>query len=174
MSPIVLYLLIFILKTIEVSLSVVRIIIITKGEKVIGSIIAFFEVLLWIFLIGTVLIGIQDDPIKAVVYAAGFAVGQYIGSLIENKLALGTIRVEAIVIRENEKALVGFLRSNGYAVTTIKAQGMLNPKSLLLFYVQRNRLKQLTKDIKSQEVDVVITVEDIKPIYGGYRRLRKK
>ncbi len=169
-----LYIMIFFLKMIEVSVAVVRIILITRGQKLIGSFLSFFELLLWLFLVTTVLIGITEDPIKALVYAAGFAVGQFIGTVIESKIALGNVRVEAIVIRDHEDSLATILRDKGYAITTIKAQGMVLPRSILLFYVPRKRLSLLVKELKIYQKNVVITVEDIKPIYGGYRKLKSR
>jgi len=169
-----LYVMIFVLKTIEVSIAVVRMILINKGERLIASIISFFEVLLWIFLIGTVLIGFEDDPITIVIYAAGFAFGQYIGSLLENALAIGSVRVEAIIIRSDEVELTTYLREKSYAITTMKAQGMKLPRSVLIFYVPRKKVKALIKDIKVLQPNVVLTVDDVKPIYGGYNRLRSR
>lgn len=168
------YAMIFLLKIVEVSIATVRIIMITKGEKTIGSIIAFFEISLWLFLVTNVLQNIQDDPWKALMYILGFSVGQFVGSTIENKLSIGTVRVEAIVLREHEKELVKYLREKQYAVTVLEAQGMNFPRSLLLFFVDRKKLKGLISEIKISQPNVVLAVDDIKPIYGGYRMMRKK
>ncbi len=159
---------------IEVSVEVVRIILITRGQKLIGSLLSFFEILLWLFLVTTVLIGISNDPIKALVYAAGFAGGQFIGTVIENKIALGNVRVEANVIRDHVNSLVAILRGKGYAITTIEAQGMFLPRSILLFYIPRKRLNLLVKELKTYQENVVITVDDVKLIYGGYRKLKSR
>ena len=174
MLPILFYLMIFLLKIIEVSIATVRIIMITKGEKTIGSIIAFFEISLWLFLVTTVLTNIQEDIWQGIMYILGFSVGQFVGSVIENKLSIGTVRVEAIVLREHEKALVKYLRDREFAVTVLEAQGMNFPRSLLLFFVDRRKLKGLISEIKKNQPNVVLAVDDIKPIYGGYRMMRKK
>jgi uncharacterized protein YebE (UPF0316 family) len=49
------YLFIILFKIVEVSISTVRIVLITKGERKIGAFIAFFEVSLWVILVSTVL-----------------------------------------------------------------------------------------------------------------------
>jgi len=173
-NPLFIYIMIFVLKTFEVTVATVRIILLTKGNKFSAAFISFFEVMLWLFLISTVLVGISEDPLKAVVYAAAFAFGQLTGSIMESKMAIGTARVEAIVIREHETTLSESLRDKGYAITIIKAQGMLHPRSILIFYVPRKKIAKLVKEIRVNQPNVVITVEDVKPLYGGYKRLRSR
>ncbi|NLZ72762.1 MAG: hypothetical protein GX905_02945, partial [Bacteroidales bacterium] len=58
------YLFIFVGKILEVTVSTVRVVLINRGEKEKGAIIAFFEILLWLFITGTVLAGFQDDIIR--------------------------------------------------------------------------------------------------------------
>lgn len=173
MSGILLYLVILVLKTIEVTMATLRIVLITKDERVKGAIIAFFEVILWVILVSTVLTNITEDPFKVVIYALGFAVGNYLGSRIENKLAIGTTNIEAIVLKEHGKKLSNDLRTNGLAVTTVDANGMNSRREILILHVQRKKVQETVKLIRSLQENVVITINDIKPVYGGYNLLRK-
>lgn len=172
-SPILLYAIIFVAKVIEVSMAVVRIILINKGEKKIGSFIAFFEVLIWVILMATVLVDIQDDPIKIVVYALGFAIGQFVGSVIEEKLAIGAVRIEVIVKEMQSEELSDYLRIQGYAVTTIQACGMKFPRTIMLLYVPRKKIKSVIKEINKINDDAVITVDEVRPVHGGYNRMQR-
>ena len=54
----------------------------------------FFEVLLWLVIVAAVLNNITSDPLKMLAYAAGFAIGQFLGSWLEDKIGLGTVRVD--------------------------------------------------------------------------------
>jgi uncharacterized protein YebE (UPF0316 family) len=173
MSPILLYAIIFVAKVIEVSMAVVRIILVNKGEKNIGSIIAFFEVLLWLVLVVSVLTNIQEDPVKMIVYAAGFAVGQFVGSIIEEKLAIGAVRIEVIVKEMYSTELSDYLRIQGFAVTTVRAQGMNFPRTLMILYIPRNKIKSVIKEIYKINDDAVITVDEVRPVHGGYNRMRR-
>ncbi len=83
------YAFIFFAKIIEVALMTVRTVLITRGEKLYGSIIGFIEVTIWLYVTSSVLSGIKDDPIRMVVYALGFTCGNYVGCVIEEKLAIG-------------------------------------------------------------------------------------
>lgn len=173
MSGIVLYLVIFFVKIFEVSLSTLRIVLITKEERVKGAFIGFFEVMIWIMLASTVLSNIADDPFKVVVYGLGFAIGNYTGSILEGKLAIGTTKIEAIVHKEHGKALSIELRKMGLGVTAVEAYGMTDRKEILILQVPRKKVKSTVKLIQSYQKDVVITVYEIKPVYGGYGFIRK-
>lgn len=173
MTGIWLYIIILVLKMIEVSLATLRIVLITKDERVKGAFIAFFEVILWVFLVATVLDNITGDPIKVLVYALGFALGNFLGSKIENYLAIGNTNVEVITHRADGKKVSLKLRNEGYAVTEVSAKGMNDKRVILYVRVPRKQVKPTVKLIQQVENDVVITINDIKPVYGGYRMMRK-
>ncbi len=173
MSGIVLYLLIFIVKVFEVSLATLRIVLITKDERIKGAAIGFFEVIIWVLVVSAVLQNITEDPFKIVVYALGFAVGNYVGSLLENKLAIGVTNIEVIAHKNHGKRLAKHLRGNGLAVTSVNAYGMNDKREILYLHVPRKQVKQTVNKIRTFQEDVVITINDIKPVYGGYKLHRK-
>lgn len=77
------YLAIFLIKILEVTLGTVRLVLITKGERVKGTILGIIEAFIWLALVSTVLDNVTQDPIKAVLYGVGFGVGNFLGSLLE-------------------------------------------------------------------------------------------
>lgn len=163
-----LYLFIFAAKVVEVSLATVRIVLITKGERKVGAFIAFFEVMLWIFLTSTVLKGITADPLKAVFYALGFSVGNYSGSLLEQKLGIGLSKVQIIVKEEDGRPLADYIREHDFAVTMIKGEGKSYNRYILFMYVKRKRIPLVQKLVMEKQKNAMITISDSKPIYGGY------
>lgn len=168
LHPFLVYLIILVAKIIEVSMMTIRIVYITKDERLIGAIIAFFEVLIWISIVSTVVSNITDDPYKMIVYALGFAMGSFVGSKIENIIGVGNVTIEAIVKEEHGLELIGKLRAEGYAVTKVDADGMNFKRHILLLHVPRKRVKKLVSFIRNNQNNVVITINDIKPIYGGF------
>lgn len=168
-----LYLFIVAAKIVEVSLATIRMVLITKGERKIGAIIAFFEVSLWLILVSSVLDNIMEDPLKIVAYAFGFACGNYLGSLIEEKIGIGLSEMQVIVKEEKGKMLADMLREDGYAVTALRGEGKNFPRSVLLMYVPRKKIKHIANRIKNIEENAVVTVSDKKGIYGGFGMLRR-
>jgi uncharacterized protein YebE (UPF0316 family) len=167
------YLIIFVAKVFEVSLMTLRTVLVTKGEKVFGSLIGIVEISIWIVLTSTVLSGLKDDPFKMVVYAIGFAVGIYLGSTIEEKLAIGLVNVQVIVNKTEGETLTNHLREKGIGVTEMEGQGLSEPKSILILHIQRKKKNEIIKDIVKTVPGAVISASDLKTVHGGYGLIRK-
>ena len=162
------FMLIFFAKIVEVSLTTIRTVLITRGEKFYGSIIGFFEVLIWLYVIGTMLVGINQAPLKMVAYALGFSCGNYIGCILEEKLALGLMTINAIVSVKDGKTLAEILRSENVGVTLVDAEGLKEEKKMLILHVKRKKRSQILKLIQNSGINAVISLVDTRTIYGGY------
>ncbi len=86
--PYLLPFIIFFGRIVDVSLGTLRIIFVSKGEKYKAPIIGFFEVLIWIVVISEIFAR-AHDMIAYVAYAAGYASGNFVGILIEQRIAFG-------------------------------------------------------------------------------------
>ena len=84
----VLPLLIFCLRICDMTLDTLRIIFMTRGLKRLAPIIGFFEILIWIFAITRIMQHL-NSWVCYVAYAGGFATGNYVGMLVDEKLAIG-------------------------------------------------------------------------------------
>ena len=167
------YIFILVFKVIEVSIGTTRIVLITRGERVLGAIIGVVEVLIWIALVSTVLSNVTEDPIKVVVYAIGFGIGNYVGSLFEQKLGIGNVRLEVIISKENGELITCILRDQGFAVTVIEGKGMSCDRNILLMNIRRKNHHEVIELIKGLHENVVITINDVRPVYGGYGVLKR-
>src|ERR1700693_3306783 len=84
----VLPLLIFVAEICVVTISTVRIIFVSRGRKFLASVLGFFEVTIWLFAIGQIMQNLSNIGCYAA-FASGFSLGNYLGVLIEQKLAMG-------------------------------------------------------------------------------------
>ncbi len=50
---------------------------------------------------------------------------------------------------------------------------MHDKREILYLHVPRKKVKQTVNRIRDYKEDVVITINDIKPVYGGYKLHRK-
>ena len=162
------YLLIFLGKVFEVTLMTLRVVLISKGERRIGAIIAFFEISLWILIVSNVIQGLAQDPLKAVVYALGFALGNYTGSLLEDRIGIGTSQIQIIVKAEHGLDLVEHLKAQGLPCTVVDGQGHHHPRQILYVIVPRRQVREVIRMAKAAQINAVITVHEIKPWYGGW------
>lgn len=167
------YILILVAKIIEVTLATLRMVLITKGERKVGSVIAFVEVTMWILIVNTVLENIMDYPLKIVAYALGFAIGNYLGSVVEEKIGLGVSELQVILLKEHGLEVAEGIREKGFAVTILEGEGKNHSRNILLMYIPRKQIKECVNIITSIQENAVITVTDKKPLYGGHGLIRK-
>lgn len=164
-------LLIFLLRVVDVSMAVMRTIIAVRGRRGLAACISFFEVLIWIVAAGYALRHL-DSIFHVVGYAAGCAVGNYLGVWLEGRFALGICVVRAVVSERGEQAVttaaVARLRSEGYAVTEMPGQGLEGAVSVLNTVVQRRNVPRVMKRLGESVPGAFITVEDIRTAQGGY------
>ena len=167
------YLLIFLAKISDVSLATVRMIMVVKGKRIHAAIIGFFEVSIWVLAVGTVLSNLSD-PVNVIMYASGFAAGNYVGIMIEEKMALGSLMVQVITYKK-AMDLVERLREEGYGVTVVEGHGRSGIIHLLNVIIERKQLGRLNQLVDEHDEKAFITVMDTRSIKGGFfSRLKRK
>ncbi|SCZ06939.1 DUF2179 domain-containing protein [Alkaliphilus peptidifermentans] len=166
------YLFIFVARVTDVSMATIRMIMVVKGRRIQAAIIGFFEIIIYILAIGKVLSEI-NNPINLLVYATGFATGNYLGVYLEEKMALGSITVQVISEHEVMK-LVEKLRNEGFGVTVIEGYGRQGIRHLLNITLQRKNLSKLHNIIDQHDDHAFVTVMDARSIRGGYFTALKK
>ena len=166
---IILYLIIFVSKTIEVALGTLRLIVVANGKKIIGAILQGIISIVWILIAGMVVINIDKDPIKIVAFAVGCTVGSYIGSYIEEKMALGNNMLIAIVDKDLEKNISSEIRKRNFAVTISNGYGKEKERSILIIMVARKKRQLVVGIIKKFDKNAMIVAENALYINGGYK-----
>ena len=165
------YLLIILVKTFEVSLSTLRIKLITKGQRVYGALVGFFEIIIWVLVISTVLTDIQSDPWKILAYAIGYSLGNFMGVTVEEWIGLGSTKIEVILPQNQTEKIVKEIRSMGFGVTVVEGEGKDEKRNILLVILPRKSVDKVRRILENTQAFVTIT--DIKPVYGGYGAIKK-
>lgn len=170
-------LLILSVKVIEVSISTLRIIFIGKGLRKLGTTLALVEILLWVFMASQVINGMAETPIKGIYYSIGFAAGVYLGSIIENKIGIGKVLIQAIIMKEEAKNVANALRDAGYAVTSIDAYGKYKEREVLMIFANRKNKHNIIDLIDEIDDDALVVTNEVSMVSGGFvspwRRLIK-
>lgn len=167
-SSILVYILIFFGKILEVTLSTIRIVMINRGEKFKGALIALFEITIWLLIISSVLKTINEDIIKFLIYAFAYAAGNYLGVYIEEKLAIGLSSIQVILPLNKADCACEILRDHNFGVTCMKGEGAEEKRDILLIHLKRKRINEAIKLIQCNVDNAVITVNDVKTIRGGF------
>lgn len=160
-------LLIFFVRIIDVSMGTVRTVLIVRGKKYLGSLIGFVEILVWFLIVSKALTTTEANLWIAIAYAGGFSAGTFVGSWLEEKLAIGISSMN-VIAKGLRYDLAEVIRNNGFAVSTVVCQGRDGDNLLLLIQVDRKNILKLRKLIHDVVPDAFISVFDTKQIYNGY------
>lgn len=153
-------LLIFFSRVADVTIGTIRIVFVARGKKTIAPVLGFVEVLIWIIAMSQILKYANNWP-SYLAWAGGFAVGNYIGLYIEEKLAIGNLVIRAITARPANQ-LVEHLRAAGYGVTAVDAQGTAGDVAIIFTLVRRKDVKAVVSIIKTYNPKAFYTVEDVR------------
>ena len=151
---------IFLARVFDVSLGTLRIIFVAKGYKLWAPFVAFTEIIIWIFMISTTLKHLDHWPM-AIAYAAGFAAGNYVGMYIEEKLTLGHELIR-IITKTDPQDLIEKLKTEGFGLTSIKANGYNGNVGVIYVIIKRNHIKKIQQLILQHNPKALYTVEDIR------------
>ncbi len=159
-SLVVIPILIFLARILDVSVGTLRIIFVSRGMKHLASILGFVESLVWVLAV-TQVIQHLNNWMTYVAFALGFSAGNYIGVLLEEKLAIGNLIIRIITQKEADK-LVHFLWSSGYGVTSVDGWGETGPVKVIFTVCKRRYAGKIIKIIKHFNPKAFYTIEDVR------------
>lgn len=157
---------IFSLRVLNNTLDTMRLLMVMRGKKWISWILGFLVSLIYVLLFTSVLSNL-DNPLYMIAYAAGFATGNVIGMWIEERMAMGYLRLE-VVSPGHGAELAEKLRENGFAVTEIAARGKDGMVSLLSIIILRKRVSLAEKIIVDVDDGAFITSEEMRGVRRGF------
>lgn len=152
-------------RIVDVSLGTLRIIFVSRGMKIFAAALGFFEVLLWLVAIGQIMKNLNHVG-NYFAYATGFAIGNYVGIILEEKLAIGKIAIR-IITNHDAVALIDFLREKKFLVTVVDAEGSTGAVNILFMAIWRSQLPLVKDYILRFNPQAFYTVEDIRYVSGG-------
>ena len=159
---------IFFARIIDVSIGTVRTVLVVKGNRLLGSILAFFEVFIWFFAAREALNTI-DSILIPIFYAGGFATGTYIGTLISNNYLDGLIGIQIITKSNLALKIIKEIRESGYGVSVIDLKNTQDniSKKMLLIQLNKKRLKDITKIVRKIDSNAFVIINETKYVQKG-------
>lgn len=162
---VILPIIIFFARICDVTLGTIRIIFVSRGKRNIAPFLGFFEVLIWIVVIGQLVQNLHSIT-SYLGYAAGFAAGNFVGMYIEDHLAIGTLIVRAILPSGGEE-LMQRLHAAGYGVTCVNGEGASGPVKMVYTVVKRRNLKEVVGIIHACHPKTFVSIEDVRSTEEG-------
>ncbi|MBU9712606.1 DUF2179 domain-containing protein [Evansella tamaricis] len=157
---------IFVAQLLFVPILTLRTIMMVKGLKGKAAGIGVLEGVIYVVAVGLVLSDLTNYYNMAA-YAIGFGVGLYIGALIEEKLAIGYVTIEANIPERNE-ALIERLREVGFSVSTSTVEGIASTRYLLYCTARRDREREFYRIIDEYEDKAFVASYEPRSFKGGY------
>ncbi len=158
----ILPLIICLARVLDVSIGTLRIIFVSKGYKFLAPFLGFFEVLIWILAIGEVMKN-MDNFVNIIAYCIGYSLGNLIGILLENRLAIGVV-VMRIITKRDSTQLANALRDGNYNITITEAEGNLGEVSIIFMNLKRSHIKKVIPIIYKYNPLATYSIEDVRHV----------
>lgn len=168
---VVLPILIFVARILDVSLGTIRIMFVTRGNKLFSPLLGFFEVFIWLLAIGQIMQNLSN-VFCYIAYAGGFATGNFVGIWIEQKLAVGKLVVR-VITKKDARELIASLRRKGFGVTSVDAEGRQGRVNVVFTVINRSDVDRIAAEIRRFNPKAFYTIEDTRYVQSGiFRRKR--
>jgi uncharacterized protein YebE (UPF0316 family) len=159
---------IFALRVTDMTFDTLRMLFVMRGRKPVAWVLGFLQSVIFVIAITSVLSHL-DNPLNVIGYAAGFATGNVVGMWIEERLAIGHVKI-SIVSTARGAALAEVLRESGFAVTEIPARGKDGMVSMLSVSVLRKDVAKAEAIIHERDAEAFVIAEDVRPLRRGFWR----
>lgn len=152
--------LVFFARVMDVSIGTLRIVFVSRGDKVIAPLLGFFETLIWLLAVGQVMNNVTNIA-GYLSFGAGYAAGNYIGLLLEERLAMGQVVIRTIIPNHADE-LSNALRLENFRVTQVDARGKDGKTQIVFMIVPRKQTEHVLKIINQFNPGAFYSIEDIR------------
>ncbi|MGY6559360.1 MAG: DUF2179 domain-containing protein [Nitritalea sp.] len=161
-SYVIMPVLIFLARVSDVSINTLRIMFVLNGKKNVAPVLGFFEAMIWLLAIGQIFQNI-DNPMSYIAYAGGFAMGNYVGMTIEERLALGRVLVR-VISPSPLTPLLDYMKDENYRFTVVGAEGRYGKVNLVFTVMKRDSLERFVEKLKAVDEKAFYTIESVKRV----------
>lgn len=164
-SWVVIPLLIFAARIVDVSLGTLRIIFLGKGYRKLAPLIGFVEVLIWLLAVREVMLNLRNVAC-VVAYGGGFAMGNYVGLWLEEKLSIGMVLLR-IVFKKDFTEFSEYMREKNLGFTVVEGEGSRDKVKVLFSVMKRKELPGILSTLAETNPLAFYSIENIKSVNGG-------
>jgi uncharacterized protein YebE (UPF0316 family) len=133
--------------------------------KHIAPILGFFEVIIWLLAIGQIMQHL-NNWLCYVAYGAGFAMGNFIGITLEERLSIGTSIIRVILPGQSPE-LINALKLQDFGLTLLDADGSKGKVKILFSIIRRKEIPVFLNTLHLYHPTAFYTIEDVKAAKEG-------
>jgi uncharacterized protein YebE (UPF0316 family) len=157
---------IFIARLANQSIDTIRFMMMLRGRKGIAWVLGVAETVIFVITLSAVFSNLQNILYIAA-YPTGFATGNTLGMVIEERMAIGHVNIR-IISSKRGSAIAEKLRAEGFAVTEIPARGRDGMVTLMDVSVRRKQVKRARQIAEKIDESAFITGEELRPMVRGF------
>lgn len=160
-------------KIIEITIQSLKTCMMVKGQRLKAAGLGFVECAIWGLVISTIISTLGDNLLLLLFYCIGYATGLFLGSTIENKIALGTSNLELIASDESTDKITEYLKSNNRGYTVFEGHGSVDKMNMIFIVLPRKETPRVLKEIKkSCDSKVFVVASEVSKYAGGYGMMK--
>ncbi len=159
---------IFVLRVIGNMMTTVRLVLTVRGQKLSSSLLAMIEALIFAVVLGSVVSNL-DNIWNLAAYSVGFAVGGYLGLMLEHRLIQRFVSVQIISSKLAHDIAVA-VREAGYGATETFGQGAEGRVGSVTAVVGHQEVNDVARIVHGVDPQAFIMMEELRAISQGYFR----
>jgi uncharacterized protein YebE (UPF0316 family) len=160
-TVIITFCLIVLARITDVSLDTIRMVSVIQGRRAFAAVLGFFEAVVYICAVAKVLLN-MNQPVYAIAYGLGFAIGTYLGMVIEQRLAFGKQLVFLLTPKGPE--LAELLRAGNFQVAEIKGHIREGDRTILCVEILRREVQKLIRLASAVDERCDFILHDIRQV----------
>ena len=169
LHPILIAIIILFAKTLELSLSAIKTVFISKNKKLFAVLFGFIECIVWALIVSAVITSLTSNILWLLGYCIGYSLGIFIGLYIEEKIALGIKQIEFVVDDFNLLVIEQYLKQNEYGFYVTDGYGKSGGLYIIKTIVQRKNESKVIKEIgEIADWHFFTSTSDVSKTIGGY------
>jgi len=165
---VILPLLIFCARIFDQSVGTLRMIFVAKGLKKWAPVFAFFESLIWLLAIGEIMKHL-DNPLCYIAYAGGYAMGNYVGMVLDEKISIGNVIIR-VILKNEAPELVAHLKESQYGITILDAEGAKGKVKVIFSIIKRKDVNDFISILNELNPQSFYTIEEVRSVNEGVFR----
>ncbi len=160
-------------KIVEISIQSLKTCMMVKGQRVKAAALGFVECMIWGLVISTIISTLGDNFMLLLFYCGGYAVGLFLGSTIEGKIAIGTSNLELIANDESTKLITAYLKEKNMGYTVFDGYGSKDKMNMIFIVLARKETPKVLRDIRRCcDNKVFVVASEVSKYAGGYGMLK--
>ena len=156
-------------KILEITIQSLKTCMMVKGQRLKAAALGFVECTIWGLVISTIIGTLGDNYFLLLFYCVGYATGLFLGSTIENKIALGTSNLELIANDDSTEKITSYLKEQGLGFTVLEGHGSVDKMNMIFIVLPRKEAPKTLKAVRAAcNNQVFVSVSEVSKYAGGY------